>query len=214
MNILRAVIGVSALTTLSRVTGLVREIVMARVFGAGAANDAFEIAFQIPNMLRRMFAEGAFAQSFVPMLAEYRAQRGLAATRQLIDRVATLQLIVLLGVSGLGVAAAPWIVPLMASGFDRVPGKEALTVDLVAIMFPYILFISMVAMAGGVLNVWKRFAVPAFSPVLLNVAMIAAAIWVAPYFARPIEALAWGVIAGGVLQLALQLHALSRIGAF
>lgn len=214
MNILRAVIGVSALTTLSRVTGLVREVVMARVFGAGAANDAFEIAFQIPNMLRRMFAEGAFAQSFVPMLAEYRAQRGEAATRQLIDRVATLQLIVLLGVSGLGILAAPWIVPLIASGFDRVPGKEALTVDLLAIMFPYIVFISMVALAGGVLNVWKRFAVPAFSPVLLNLAMIGAAVWAAPWFARPIEALAWGVILGGMLQLALQLWALWRIGAF
>ncbi|MCX8098556.1 MAG: murein biosynthesis integral membrane protein MurJ [Casimicrobiaceae bacterium] len=214
MNILRAIFGVSALTTCSRVTGLAREVVMARVFGAGAANDAFEIAFQIPNMLRRMFAEGAFSQAFVPMLSEYRARRGEAATRQLIDRVATLQLVVLLAVSVLGMAAAPWIVPLIASGFDREPGKEALTVDLLVIMFPYILFISMVALAGGVLNVWKRFAVPAFSPVLLNLAMIGAALGAAPHFERPIDALAWGVIAGGVAQLALQLWALARLGLF
>lgn len=212
MNVFRAIVGVSAFTSLSRVTGLVREVVMARVFGAGAANDAFEIAFQIPNMLRRLFAEGAFSQAFVPMLSEYRAQRGETATRLLADRVATLQLIALLAVSALGILAAPWLVPLIASGFGAAPGKEALTVELLRIMFPYILFIALTALAGGVLNVWKRFAVPAFTPVLLNLSMIAGALWAAPMFAEPIHALAWAVVVGGVLQLSAQLWALGRLG--
>lgn len=202
------------MTSLSRVAGLAREIITAKVFGAGAANDAFEIAFLLPNMMRRLFAEGAFAQAFVPLIAEYRGQRGEAATHQLVNRVATLQLLALLVVTALGILAAPWLIPLFASGFDTTPGKTLLATELLQIMFPYLLFISLTALAGGVMNIWKKFAIPAFTPVLLNACMIAAALWAAPYFKEPIHALAWGVLAGGVAQLALQLWPLYQLGMF
>ena len=202
------------MTSLSRVAGLAREIITAKVFGAGAANDAFEIAFLLPNMMRRLFAEGAFAQAFVPLIAEYRGQRGEAATHQLVNRVATLQLVALLVVTALGIAAAPWLIPLFASGFEKTPGKTLLATQMLQIMFPYLLFISLTALAGGVMNIWKRFAIPAFTPVLLNVCMIGAALWAAPYFDKPIMALAWGVLAGGVAQLALQLWPLYQVGMF
>ncbi len=202
------------MTSLSRVAGLAREIITAKVFGAGAANDAFEIAFLLPNMMRRLFAEGAFAQAFVPLIAEYRGQRGEAATHKLINRVATLQLLALLVVTVLGILAAPWLIPLFASGFAKTPGKTLLATELLQIMFPYLLFISLTALAGGVMNIWKKFAIPAFTPVLLNACMIAAALWAAPHFKQPIHALAWGVLAGGVAQLALQLWPLYKLGMF
>ena len=214
MNLFKAIVGVSALTTLSRVAGLVREIVTAKVFGAGAVNDAFEIAFQLPNMMRRLFAEGAFAQAFVPLIAEYKGQRGEAATHQLVNRVATLQLVALLVVTLLGILAAPWLIPLFASGFDKTEGKTLLATQLLQIMFPYLMFISLTALAGGVMNIWKKFGIPAFTPVLLNACMIGASLWGAPYFRQPIHALAWGVLAGGVAQLALQLWPLYKIGMF
>jgi putative peptidoglycan lipid II flippase len=212
LNLFKAIVGVSAMTSLSRVAGLAREIISAKVFGAGAANDAFEIAFLLPNMMRRLFAEGAFAQAFVPLIAEYKGQRGEAATHTLINRVATLQLVALLIVTAAGIAAAPWLIPLFASGFDKTPGKTLLATQMLQIMFPYLLFISLTALAGGVMNIWKRFAIPAFTPVLLNVCMIGAALWLAPYFKEPIQALAWGVLAGGVAQLALQLWPLHQVG--
>lgn len=202
------------MTSLSRVAGLAREIITAKVFGAGAANDAFEIAFLLPNMMRRLFAEGAFAQAFVPLIAEYRGQRGEAATHQLINRVATMQLLALLVVTALGILAAPWLIPLFASGFAKTPGKTLLATELLQIMFPYLLFISLTALAGGVMNIWKKFAIPAFTPVLLNACMIGAALWAAPHFKQPIHALAWGVLAGGVAQLALQLWPLYKLGMF
>ncbi|WP_156861373.1 murein biosynthesis integral membrane protein MurJ [Casimicrobium huifangae] len=214
MNLFKAIVSVSALTTLSRVAGLAREVVTAKVFGAGAVNDAFEIAFQLPNMMRRLFAEGAFAQAFVPLIAEYKGQRGEAATHQLINRVATLQLVALLAVTLLGILAAPWLIPLFASGFDKTAGKTQLATELLRIMFPYLLFISLTALAGGVMNIWKKFGIPAFTPVLLNAAMIGASLWAAPHFAQPIHALAWGVVVGGVLQLALQLWPLYKLGMF
>ncbi len=202
------------MTSLSRVAGLANQMVMAKVFGAGAVNDAFEIAFQLPNMIRRMFAEGAFAQAFVPLIAEYKSQRGEAATHQLINRVATLQLVSLLVVTVLGIVAAPWLITLFAAGFAKTEGKTLLATQLLQIMFPYLLFISLTALAGGVMNIWKKFAIPAFTPVLLNLCMIAAALWATPYFAEPIHALAWGVVAGGVAQLSLQLWPLYKLGMF
>lgn len=214
MNLFKAIVGVSALTTLSRVAGLAREIVTSKVFGAGAVNDAFEIAFQLPNMMRRLFAEGAFAQAFVPLIAEYKGQRGEAATHQLVNRVATLQLLALLLVTALGILAAPWLIPLFASGFDKTEGKSLLATQLLQIMFPYLMLISLTALAGGVMNIWKKFGIPAFTPVLLNACMIAASLWGAKYFEQPIHALAWGVLAGGVAQLALQLWPLYKIGMF
>jgi putative peptidoglycan lipid II flippase len=211
MNLLKTLSTVSALTLVSRIAGLARESLKAFAFGAGMQMDAFEAAFRLPNILRRLFAEGAFSQAFVPILAEYRRSRGDEATRELAGRVATLLAVVLVGLSVLGIVAAPWLVYLLASGFAGTPGKVELTADLIRIMFPYILFISLVSLAGGVLNVYRRFAIPAFTPVLLNVSMIAAAIFLAPYFNPPILALAWGVALGGVAQLLFQLWPLARL---
>jgi len=211
VNLLRALSTVSGMTLLSRITGLARESMKAAVFGAGMQMDAFEAAFRLPNILRRMFAEGAFSQAFVPILAEYHRQRGEDATRDLVGRVATLLAVVLLGVSVVGVLAAPWLVYLLAGGFARTPGKVELTAEMIRIVFPYILFVSLVSLAGSVLNVYRRFAIPAFTPVLLNVSIIGAAIFLARYFDPPILALAWGVFIGGVAQLAFQIAPLARL---
>jgi putative peptidoglycan lipid II flippase len=212
MNLLRALATVSGMTTVSRVLGYVRDFLIARAFGAGLATDAFFVAFKIPNLLRRLFAEGAFSQAFVPILSEYRARQTPEETRSLVDSVATILFIALLAAALLGVAAAPFIIYVSAPGFAADAGKFELTVSLLRITFPYVLFISLVALAAGVLNTWNRFAVPAFTPVLLNVSFIVAAAFGAPYFDPPVTALAWAVFAGGVLQLALQLPFLARIG--
>lgn len=211
MNLLKTLSTVSALTLLSRIAGLARESLKAFAFGAGVQMDAFEAAFRLPNILRRLFAEGAFSQAFVPILAEYQRARGDAATRGLVGRVATLMTVTLVMISILGIVAAPWLVYALASGFDRTPGKVELTTQLLRIMFPYILFVSLVSLAGGVLNVYRRFAIPAFTPVLLNLSMIAAAIFLAPHVDPPILALAWGVAVGGVAQLLLQVWPLARL---
>jgi putative peptidoglycan lipid II flippase len=212
VNLLRALSTVSGMTLLSRITGLARESLKATVFGAGVSMDTFEAAFRLPNILRRLFAEGAFSQAFVPVLAEYHRQRGEDATRTLVGRVGTLLMVVLLGVTVLGVLAAPWLVYLLAGGFARTPGKVELTADMIRIMFPYILFISLTSLAGSVLNVYRRFAIPAFTPVLLNVSVIGAAVFLSRYFDPPILALAWGVFIGGVAQLAFQVAPLARLG--
>ena len=214
MNLLKAASTVSLLTLASRITGLVRELLIAATFGASAATDAFNVAFRIPNLLRRLFAEGAFSQAFVPILAGTRARDGDEATRELIDAVATVLAWALLLTCALGVLAAPAIVWLMASGLARFDDAVLMT----RWMFPYIGCMSMVALAAGILNTWKRFAVPAATPVLLNLAVIAAAWWGVPLFKAwgiaPVYALAAGVMLGGVLQLAVQLPALARIGCF
>jgi len=212
VNLLKALTTVSGMTLLSRITGLVRETLQAALFGAGMQMDAFQAAFRLPNILRRMFAEGAFSQAFVPILAEYQRRRGDDATHDLVGRVGGLLALVLLGVTVLGVLAAPALVYLLASGFAATPGKIELTADLIRIVFPYILFVSLVSLAGGVLNVYRRFAVPAFTPVVLNISIIGAAIFLAKYFDPPIKALAWGVFVGGVAQLAFQIAPLARIG--
>jgi len=207
---------VSLLTLVSRITGLVREILIASTFGASALTDAFNVAFRIPNLFRRFFAEGAFSQAFVPVLSATKAQHGDNATQVLIDRVATVLVWALLGLSLLGVAAAPALVWAMASGLQQSPHGYGAAIVMTRWMFPYIAFMSLVALAAGVLNTWKRFAVPAATPVLLNVCMIAAAWLGAPWFARlgiePIYALAGGVLLGGVLQLGVQLLALKQLG--
>ncbi|MCK6391767.1 MAG: murein biosynthesis integral membrane protein MurJ, partial [Azonexus sp.] len=196
---------------LSRILGFVRDFVIARAFGAGAATDAFFVAFKLPNLLRRMFAEGAFSQAFVPILGEYKNQRSPDDTRTLIDHVASLLSMALFAVTAIGVAGAPLLVWLSAPGFAENADKFALTVTLTRITFPYILFMSLVALAGGILNTWSKFALPAFTPVLLNLAFIAMALFAAPYFDPPVLALAWAVFIGGALQLAIQLPALRRI---
>ncbi len=212
MNLLRALATVSSMTFLSRVLGYVRDFFIARMFGAGLATDAFFVAFRIPNLLRRLFAEGAFSQAFVPILAEYRNRQSPEDTRTLVDCVSTLLGVALVIAAALGIAAAPLIVYVSAPGFAADPGKFELTVSLLRITFPYIVFISLVALAAGVLNAWSRFAVPAFTPVLLNVSFIVAAAFFAERFDPPVLALAWAVFIGGALQLALQLPFLARIG--
>jgi putative peptidoglycan lipid II flippase len=212
MNLLRALATISSMTLLSRILGFARDFFIARAFGAGAATDAFFVAFRLPNLLRRMFAEGAFSQAFVPILGEYRNRRGTEDTRALIDRVATLLALIVTGVTLLGVLGAPWLIYISAPGFAADTEKFDLTVMLTRITFPYILFMSMVALAGGVLNTFSRFAIPAFTPVLLNLSFIGMSLFAAPLFDPPVLALAWAVFIGGVLQLVLQVPALMRIG--
>jgi putative peptidoglycan lipid II flippase len=212
MNLLKALASVSSMTLLSRIMGFLRDTIIARVFGAGATTDAFFVAFKLPNLLRRLFAEGAFSQAFVPILAEYKNRRGEEATRLLVGRVATVLFVAVAGVSALGIVAAPLVVLISAPGFAADPDKFRLTVHLTRIVFPYILFMSLVSFAGGILNTWSRFMVPAFTPVLLNVAMILAAAFAAPYFDPPVLALGWGAFVGGILQLSLQLPALKKLG--
>jgi putative peptidoglycan lipid II flippase len=212
MNLLRALASVSSMTLLSRILGFARDAIIARAFGAGVATDAFFVAFKLPNLLRRLFAEGAFSQAFVPILAEYKNRRGEEATRVLVSRVASILFVALAVVTLLGVLGAPLIVLVSAPGFTAHPDKYQLTVELTRIVFPYILFISLTALAGGILNTFSRFMLPAFTPVLLNVAMILAALVAAPWFDPPVLALGWGAFLGGVLQLSLQLPALRRMG--
>ncbi|MFN9748300.1 MAG: murein biosynthesis integral membrane protein MurJ [Burkholderiales bacterium] len=212
MNLLRAASVVSLLTLLSRMTGLVREQIIAATFGASALTDAFNVAFRIPNLLRRLFAEGAFSQAFVPLLGQVRALHGDEESRALINAVATILTWVILMVSVLGVIAAPLLVWAMASGLPRFDEAVIMT----RWMFPYIACMSLVALAAGVLNTWKQFSIPAATPVLLNLSVIGAAWLLPPLFKaqgiQAIYALAVGVMLGGVLQLGVQIPALKRVG--
>ena len=216
VSLFKSVSTVSLLTLASRITGLGRELLMASMFGASAMTDAFNVAFRIPNLFRRLFAEGAFSQAFVPVLAASKQEHGDAATHQLVDRVATLLVWALLLTSVLGVAGAPILVLAMASGLQQSPQGFEAAVFMTRWMFPYIAFMSLVALAAGVLNTWKRFALPAATPVLLNLAMIAAMVWGSPWLAghglEPIYALTAGVMLGGLLQLGAQIWGLSRLG--
>ncbi len=214
MSLFRSAATVSSLTLVSRITGLFRDILIASTFGAGPLTDAFWVAFRIPNLLRRLFAEGAFSQAFVPILGQVRAQRSHDAVRVLLDRVALLLTFALMLVTLAGMLGAPWVVSAMASGMRteaRQPEFLA-AVWMTRLMFPYIVCMSLVALASGVLNTWSRFAVPAFTPVLLNLSMIGSALFLTRFFHTPIYALAAGVIAGGAAQLAVQWFALARLG--
>ena len=212
MNLLKVLATVSSMTLLSRILGFIRDLVIARVFGAGLLTDAFFVAFKIPNLLRRLFAEGAFSQAFVPILSEYKNRRGAQDTRVLVDHVASALALALAVVTVIGVLAAPVIIYLTAPGFAATPGKFELTVSLLRVTFPYILFISLTALAAGILNTHSRFSVPAVTPTLLNLSFIVFALWLAPYFDPPVMALAWAVFVGGVLQLLLQAPFLARLG--
>jgi putative peptidoglycan lipid II flippase len=223
MNLFRVLATVSGMTMVSRVTGLIRENLMARIFGASVATDAFFVAFRIPNLLRRLFAEGAFSQAFVPILGEFKAQRPPEETRQLIDQVATVLTWTLLAVTVIGIVGTPAVVWLLAGGLksDRcgVPTANGLVDDgfdlavlLTRVMFPYIALIGLVAGASAILNTWRRFAVPAVTPVLLNLSFIFSSLFVAEYVDPPVLALAFAVIVGGIAQLAFQVPALIRIG--
>ncbi len=216
VSLFKAASTVSLLTLVSRITGLVRELLMASVFGVSAMTDAFNVAFRIPNLFRRVLGEGAFSQAFVPVLAATRAEEGDDGAKALIDHVGTLLAWTLVLLCIAGVLGAPWMVWAMASGMKQSPQGFDAAVTMTRWMFPYIGFMSLVALAGGILNTWKKFAVPAASPVLLNIALILSITVGAPLFARhgiePIYAQAAGVMLGGLLQLAIQVPALLRLG--
>ena len=200
------------MTMISRLMGFARDILFANLFGVNAATDAFFVAFKIPNFLRRLFAEGAFAHAFVPVLADYKSKGSHAALKLFIDRTAGSLALVLTLLSLIGIIAAPILIMLFAPGFLWEGNQYQLAVQLLQITFPYLLFISLTAFAGGILNAHGKFAIPAFTPVFLNICMIIAAIWLAPLMAEPVMALAWGVFIAGVVQLLFQIPALIGLG--
>jgi putative peptidoglycan lipid II flippase len=212
MNLLKTLASVGGMTLLSRIVGLVRETLMARIFGAGATTDAFFIAFRIPNLLRRLFAEGAFSQAFIPILAQSKNIDGQDATKLLVDRVATILFWVVSTVTLLGIVGVSGVMFIMASGIEVGSLRYDQASLRTQIMFPYIIFMSLAALAAGILNTWKDFKTPAFTPVLLNLILIASALWLSPHMDPPILAMAIGVFVGGAVQLAWQLPALRRIG--
>lgn len=200
------------MTMISRILGFVRDMLFARIFGVDSGTDAFFVAFKIPNFLRRLFAEGAFAQAFVPVLSDYKEQGGKEALKQFLDRTGGTLALVLMLVTIVGVVASPVLITLFAPGFLWEGDQYELAVQMLRITFPYLFFISSVAFAGGILNSHGKFAVPAFTPVFLNLCMIAAAIWLSPLMPEPVVALAWGVFAAGLVQLLFQFPALMRLG--
>ncbi len=205
---------VSAMTMLSRVFGLVRDMVVAYFFGASAGADTFFLAFRIPNFFRRLFGEGAFSQAFVPVLAEYRANRSKQEVNDLLDRVTGTLGVSLVLITIAGVIGAQLVISVFAAGYvyNGQVEKLALATDMLRLTFPYLALISMTALAGGVLNTYGRFAVPAFTPVLLNVSLIVCALYLRPYLATPVMALAWAVLIAGVAQLTFQLPFLAAEG--
>ncbi len=203
---------VSAMTLISRLLGFVRDTLIARLFGVDVATDAFFVAFKIANFLRRLFTEGAFAHVFVPIIAEAKQQDDPHALRQLINKTTGTLSLWLLLFTVLGCLLAPLLVWLLAPGFSWQGEQHALSVQMLQITFPYLLFIVLVAFMGGILNAHGQFLVPALTPVFLNISMIATAVWLAPQLDVPVTALAWGVLAGGVVQLLFQLPALARLG--
>lgn len=210
MSLLRHTFNFGSMTLISRILGFARDVVLARWFGAGLAMDAFVVAFKIPNFLRRLFAEGSFSLAFVPVLNEYKEKGDHEALRELIDATTGSLMAVLLIITVLGMWGAGWVIRLFAPGFMADPSQLMLATDMLRVTFPYLLFIALTALAGGILNTLGRFALPALTPALLNLSMITAAVAFSQYFDPPIKALAWGVLVAGVLQLAVQLPLLVR----
>ncbi len=212
MSLLRSTFTVSGFTLISRVSGFLRDIVLANIFGAGHVTDAFFVAFKIPNFLRRLFAEGAFSQAFVPVLSEVKND-GDAAVNELVRNVAGTLALILSLITAVAIISAPFVVMgFTLGGFSDNPEKFDLTVEMLRITFPYIVFISLTALVSSVLNVYGRFAIPAFTPVLLNICFILAAVFLAPQMERPVVALAWAVFVAGFVQLAFQLPYLAKLG--
>ncbi len=200
------------MTLLSRIFGLLRDITLATIFGASGGTDAFLVAFKIPNFMRRLFAEGAFSQAFVPVFSEYKEKRTREELQDLINHVAGKLGGILLLITIIGSLASPALVWLFAPGFHDDPARFQLTADMLDITFSYLLFISLVAFAGGILNSFNQFSVPAFTPVLLNLSLISAALWLSPMMDEPLMALAWGVALAGLLQFLFQLPFLKKLG--
>ena len=211
-NLLRSLVNVSGMTLISRIVGFARDMIVAKIFGAGLATDAFFVANKLPNLLRRIFAEGAFSQAFVPVLAEYKSKRSLKETRDFVANVAGMLLLVLVICVFLGMVFAGIVIAITAPGFIDEPQKFGLTVTMLRITFPYIIFISLASLIGGVLNTYGKFSIPAFTPTILNLSFIIFALFFRKYFHPPILALAWAVFVGGILQLAFQIPYLYKIG--
>ena len=213
MKLLKSTLTVGAATLLSRILGFVRDVVLAKMFGASGATDAFFLAFRIPNFMRRLFAEGSFSLAFVPVLSEYKANGDRRALRDLIDHVTGTLAGVLLVLTAIGILAAPLILSLFAPGWVADGRPEfSLSTGMLRITFPYIMLISLTALAGGILNTFGRFMVPALTPILLNLSLIAAALLLAGRLEVPVTALAWGVLTAGFAQLLIQVPALMRLG--
>jgi len=209
MNLLKTLAALSSMTMLSRITGLLREILIARAFGAGGMTDAYNVAFRLPNLLRRLFAEGAFSQAFVPILSEYKNKQSEQDTRNLADHVGNTLVWATVIISALGIVGAPLLLMLVASGLQ--PADFDAAVWMTRLMFPYIAFMAFVALAGGILNTWSQFKIPAFTPVLLNIASILASLFLQQHLEQPIYAMAIAVFVGGILQVAIQIPALLKI---
>lgn len=213
MNLLTALARLGSMTMLSRVLGFIRDAIVARYFGAGAAMDAFVVAFRLPNLLRRIFAEGAFSQAFIPVLTEYKTTKSPEATAEFVQYVAGMLIFALSVVTALGVIAAPFVIWLTANGYvNDGTSRFDLSVDLLRLVFPYILLISLSSFVGSILNTFGRFSIPAFTPALLNISFIVFAVFWLPYFQPPVMALGWAVLVGGVAQLAFQLPWLFKLG--
>ncbi|MES2016625.1 MAG: murein biosynthesis integral membrane protein MurJ [Pseudomonadota bacterium] len=212
MNLLKTLSAISSMTMLSRITGLLRESLQARAFGSNAYTDAFIIAFRLPNLLRRLFAEGAFSQAFVPLLSEYKNKNGEAETRELVDQAATFLLWSTVLISLIGILATPLLIHWIVDADKQSGDSYQATIFMTRFMFPYIVFMSFVALAGGILNTWSRFKIPAFTPVLLNVCFIVAALFLQQHLAQPIYAMAIAVMVGGLLQVGMQIPSLRKIG--
>lgn len=211
-TLMRSTTVVSSMTMLSRVLGFVRDIIIAQMFGAMAGVDAFLVAFKIPNFMRRLFAEGAFSQAFVPVLSEYQQCREDGDVRQFISRIAGNLSAILFLVTLFSVIATPILIMIFAPGFIDEPTRFNLAVYMLRITFPYLMLISLTAMAGAILNTYGSFAIPAFTPVLLNISLICAALFASPHFVEPVTALAWGVLVAGIAQLLFQLPFLWGLG--
>lgn len=213
MGLLRSASVFSGLTFVSRIFGLIRDQIIAIVFGPGPGLDAFWVAFKIPNFMRRLFAEGAFSQAFVPVLGEYKVQKGDDAVRELISRVSGTLGLVLIGVTVLGILVFPWLILEYGPAVIENQHKLQLTADMLVLTLPYIIFISLTALAGGVLNTYRRFAIPAFTPVFLNLCLIGASLWLAPYLPAGYEvtSLAWGLFVAGIVQLVFQFPFLAKL---
>jgi putative peptidoglycan lipid II flippase len=210
-SLLRGVLSFSSMTMVSRVLGLVRDMSIAHVFGANAATDAFFVAFRIPNFMRRLFAEGSFSTAFVPVFTEVKEKRPHSDLKELMARTSGTLGGVLLLVTAIGIIFAPQVTALFSPGAVDEPGKFELTVDLLRLTFPFLLFVSLTALSGGALNSFHRFGLPALTPVILNLCMIAGALWLAPKLHTPIMAMGWAILVAGVLQLAFQLPALRQL---
>mgnify|MGYP000036989982 FL=1 len=208
---LRSLLSVSGGTLVSRVLGLIREMAIAWTFGANAATDAFWVAFRIPNFMRRLFAEGSFSVAFVPVLTEVKETRSHEELKELVARTAGTLGIILLLITALGVFGAAWLTRGFAPGSIDDPAKFELTTDLLRLTFPYLLFVALTALSGGILNSFHRFALPALTPVILNLCLIAGALWLSPHLEVPIMALGWAILAAGILQLLVQFPALRRL---